>query len=184
MMALMNTSQSDSKGASETTDERCADSPLVCALCGTPNDADAVFCKNCGARQVLQIGDIEFTRHGVVVTRDGQIVTSVPRSEISSIEIESGASATRPVKTIFWGVGAFIAGLRIISTATSSIVFFGVLLILFAVLMIGSTAYSRTIVRIWGGGTMKVIRVGRALAPTRVAEIQQELRDQLGYPVN
>jgi hypothetical protein len=32
-------------------DERDADARLACASCGTRNDADAVFCKQCGARR-------------------------------------------------------------------------------------------------------------------------------------
>ncbi|AUX21606.1 uncharacterized protein SOCEGT47_020920 [Sorangium cellulosum] len=154
-----------------------------CARCGTRNDADAVFCKKCCARQVLQLGPIEFTCARMVVLCGGRVVSWAPRSAISSMEIEIGSEAVHPSATLGGGLMVFLAGLCFVGTPTPPGLLFGVLLLLSAVLTLGGAVYTRAAVRVRGVGTTSVIRVGAALEPERLGELRRELRDELGYPV-
>ena len=138
---------------------------------------------------VVQLGDIVFTSAEVRVVRNDKAAQAVPRAAISSIKIESGASAVDPRRTAIWGYGSiwasvmsvFVPWTKGLDQSGGSLAFSAALLA-FGVLLIASSR-PRTLVHL-NGDKRITLRTRDALSPAEVGALCQELRDELGYKVS
>jgi hypothetical protein len=137
----------------------------------------------------VEVGDVVFTASRLTLMRGGQLVTSVRRDAIDSVDISNASASEHTGWTILFGGGAIIGALfSAASEWGKAHVSVGSLIgslvaLLFGVFVLRSAAATTTLVRVSCADGQVMLRIGRQLADEEVATLKRRLIDELGYPV-